>query len=86
MLSWRVRNFRNTSSSKRSTCGAAQAADALDDVADPRFAAGIEEAGNDAAKIAAEGDRQTPDVQGARRPLRFLHETFLGSSAAASRA
>ena len=43
----------------------AQAADALDDVADPRLPAGIEEAGNDAANIAAEGDRQTPDFQGA---------------------
>ena len=31
---------------------AAQADDALDDAADPRLAAGIEEAGNDAANIA----------------------------------
>ena len=45
---------------------AAQTDDALDDAADPRLPAGIEEAGNDAANIAGEGDRQTPDVQRAR--------------------
>ena len=44
---------------------AAQTADALDDAADPRLPAGIEEPGNDAANIAGEGDRQTPDLQGA---------------------
>ena len=43
---------------------AAQTVDALDDAADPRLPAGIEEPGNDAANIAGEGDRQTPDVQG----------------------
>ena len=48
---------------------AAQAADALDDAADPRLPAGIEEAGNDAANIAGEGDRQTPDVSRGRGRL-----------------
>ena len=43
--------------------GIAQVADALDDAADPRFAAGIEESGNDSANIAGEGDRQSPDPQ-----------------------
>ncbi len=42
----------------------AQGANAVDDVRDPRLPAGVEEAGNDAAKIAAEGDRQTPNFQG----------------------
>ena len=42
---------------------AAQTVDPLDDAADPRLAAGIEEAGNDAANIAGEGDRQPPDAQ-----------------------
>ena len=47
----------------------AQTADAIDDAADPRLAAGIEEAGNDAANITGEGDRQTPDAQ--RAPATF---------------
>ena len=42
----------------------AQGAHAVDDVADPLLPAGIEETGNDAAKIAAEGNRQTADFQG----------------------
>jgi len=42
----------------------AQGAHALEDVADPSLSAGVEEASNDAAKIAAERDRQTPDFQG----------------------
>ena len=42
---------------------AAEAVDAIDDAADSRLAAGIEESGNDAANIAGEGDRQTPDLQ-----------------------
>ena len=41
----------------------AQTVDSIDDAADPRLPAGIEEAGNDAANIAGEGDRQTPDPQ-----------------------
>ena len=44
---------------------AVQTADALDDAADPRLPAGIEEPGNDAANIAGEDHRQTPDLQGA---------------------
>ena len=40
----------------------AQAADALDDAADPRLAAGIEEPRNDAANIAGKSNRQTPDT------------------------
>ncbi len=36
------------------------------DAGDPRLSAGVEEAGDDAAKIAAEGDRQTPHAQRAR--------------------
>ena len=42
---------------------AAQTADPIDEAADPRLPAGIEETGNDAANIAGEGDRQTPDAQ-----------------------
>ena len=42
----------------------AQGAHAVDDVADPLLPAGIEETGNDSAKIAAEGNRQTADFQG----------------------
>ena len=41
----------------------AQGAHAVDDVADPLLPAGIEETGNDTAKITAEGDRQTADFQ-----------------------
>ena len=43
----------------------AERVDALGNVANPRGAAGIKEPGDDAANIAAEGDRQTPDPQGA---------------------
>ena len=41
----------------------AKTVDAFDDIADPGFPAGIEEAGNDAANIVGEGDRQTPHLQ-----------------------
>ncbi len=41
----------------------AKIVDALDDIAHSGFPAGVEEAGNDAANIAGEGDRQTPDGQ-----------------------
>ncbi len=43
----------------------AQAVDPIDDAADSRLPAWIEEPGNDAANIAGEGDRQTPDLQSA---------------------
>ena len=42
-----------------------QTADSLDNAADPRLPAGIEESGNDAANITGEGDRQSPDAQSA---------------------
>ena len=56
---------------------AAEAADPIDDAADPCFPAGIEEPGNDAVKIVGKSDRQTPDAQGVYdRSCRRLFQTW----------